>query len=92
VALSGRRLVGGFPLVHAAGGQLPERRADRIPELPDQDDLPRFRHGNEHDRLRVAHDIDGDLAAVRHLDTVAVHVEHLAVEHAFAADTLLNET
>ena len=49
-----------LPLVHAAGRQLPQPLIHRVAVLPDQDHVPRFGHRDDHDRRRMADDVDGD--------------------------------
>ena len=52
VALAPRRRLRLFSLVDAAGRQLPQPAVDRVAVLPDQDDVPRLRHRQQHDRSR----------------------------------------
>jgi hypothetical protein len=61
---------------------------DDIPVLADKDDLARVRHRKEHDGSGMPHDVERHLAPVGQPDTIAVHVEDLAVEDAFALKDL----
>ena len=74
---------GCLPFVHAAGRQFPQPAVDRVAVLPDQDDVARLGHRQQHHRRRVPDDVDRHLAPVRHAHAVAIDVEDLAVEDAF---------
>ena len=86
VALPPRGLFRRLTFVHAARRTFPEPLIDRVAILPDQDDVARFGHRHDDHRRRVADDVHGDLAAVRHPHAVAIDVEHFAVEDSFGGE------
>jgi hypothetical protein len=83
VALALRGGLGCLSFVDAAGRQFPQPAVHRIPILFDEDDVSGFGHGQQDDRTRVADDVHGHLASVRHAHAIAVNIEDSAVVHAF---------